>query len=159
YTTKATNKIATIPGGLFVCYDGFCNPISSAPNQIPFSQQPVYVRGLSSLDGATFSDVPDTTPPILVFQQGPVGRVTELENHSFTFRVVALDQISAVDSSNPFAIQFRFSVNSGEFSAWTDQSVYRLASIPPGDYTLAVQARDQAGNIGSTNQTFTIPPQ
>ncbi|WP_228559412.1 MULTISPECIES: Ig-like domain-containing protein [Myxococcus] len=99
------------------------------------------LQGVSSVLSNTnsFTVVSDTTPPDTTIVSGPPA-VTDSASATFDF------------SSNESPVTYECSLNGGPFVACTDPQTF--TGLSEGDQTLAVRARDAAGNVDPTPATY-----
>ena len=89
---------------------------------------------------ATFTWVVDTTPPDTTIATHPTDPSTDTTG-DFTF------------TSNDGTATFECSIDSGAFAACA--ATFATPVLPLGSHTLAVRAKDAAGNVDATPATFT----
>ncbi|QDE70500.1 cell envelope biogenesis protein OmpA [Myxococcus xanthus] len=99
------------------------------------------LQGVSSVLSNTnsFTVVTDTTPPDTTIVSGPPA-VTNSASATFDF------------SSNESPVTYECSLNGGPFVACTDPQTF--TGLSEGNQTLAVRARDAAGNVDPTPATY-----
>ncbi len=102
-----------------------------------FTVKTVFVRG--------FGPPPsDTTPPDTQITSGPGGTI---ESGNVTFAYTGSDDVSP---SSQLLYSYILEPYDSDWSAWTDNTTKQYFSLPDGDYTFKVKAKDKAGNMDSS---------
>lgn len=184
YTPRNTNGVMSWSLGpsQYELYslEGASMPVTGS--DVPFSNFPVFIRGLAgttlasmsnAVVTASFSHVPDTTPPIVLFKTGPIGNVTQRRNEAgFIVSWVGYDGVSAPYSANIHALKYRAKLDDAPFSEWLETSLLPPIIFEPtstrrrlddeavvfssGPHTIYVECMDEAGNVGAGQVSFTI---
>jgi len=160
-------------------YDIMGNPLSFGGSTVPFGRTPIYIKGQgisidtfqAALKTASVSSRQDTTAPSVSISEAPRGQ-TPL--NSMRIRWIAVDETSVpgadtVDLSIPesdatipslnteaLLYSYRLKGLSDSWSNWSSKTS-RDYILSAGSYTFEVKAKDQAGNVSSTeSRAFTV---
>jgi hypothetical protein len=92
----------------------------------------------------------DNTPPDTRITRGPSGVTTD---PTVTFAFTGTDNLTAPDS-----LTFAWRLDGGSYTEFASLTSVTIPSLPPGQHTFEVAARDLAGNIDPTpaSATFTV---
>jgi hypothetical protein len=140
-----SNQAVAAGDHLQVVFNGITNPSSAGPYTINASTTSDLTPVTSGAGGGPSGPPPDTTPPAATITGGPTGSTSD---NAPTFQFTA----------NEAGSTFECSVDGGPFAACS--SPFTTPSLPSGQHTFSVRARDAAGNLGpATTTSFSVAAQ
>lgn len=109
---------------------------------------PTYVKGVTAVAlgyGHRLALMADNTAPETTLLSGPAAQNSNVA----TFQFSGNDDLLI----HPQALRFECSINNGAFAACSNPATF--TSLPSGNLTLTVHAKDAAGNVDATPATYT----
>jgi hypothetical protein len=158
-----TPKSITLSTTQFKVYDMMGNEIPIPGATIDYSRTPVYVVGQGiSVDAlrAAFqtgvvSTRKDNLAPNISVDFAPRGPI---EGRSLRLRWIAIDDTSIPSKSEPDAILYSYKLDgySSNWSDWSANTYLEYSNVPNGSYTFFVKAKDEQGNVSTTESREVI---
>lgn len=183
YSPRITNvnMAWSLTSGQYETYNLEGGLLPTAGLNVSFGNMPVFIKGIGgttrtmlvlAAQAATYTLVADTTPPILLFRQCPIGNIDQRRNEAgFVVSVAGYDQISTPWSGNTHALKYRYKFDSNAWTPWIENSLLApntfdgvlrhseredTVRFVPGPHTLYVECMDEAGNTNGVQRSFTI---